>query len=317
MAGGTNEREHGTSLGPGAEFDLIREMVRRWGSRAAGIGDDAALLDVPRGEQLVVSSDVSVDGVHFRREWLSAREIGYRATAAAISDLAAMAASPLGILTTFSVPPHWSSVLPEIADGVGDAVAASGTHVLGGDLSASAGLSIGVTVLGSCARPLLRTGARTGDAVYVTGVLGGPRAALDAWLAGHEPDDVARSRFARPQPRLRGARWLLAAGATAGIDISDGLLGDAGHLAAASGVRLHLDLDRLPVVAGSTPAHAAGSGEEYELLVCAPAGLDVAAFQRTFALPLTGIGEVRPGEPDVVATAGGERVAWGGGYSHF
>src|SRR5262245_42670453 len=105
-----------------AEFDAIKAMLARWGARAVGIGDDAAVLDAPRGDSLVVSVDTSVEGRHFKREWLSPREIGYRAVAAALSDLAAMAALPVGVLVALGVPRGWRDSLLELADGIGDAV---------------------------------------------------------------------------------------------------------------------------------------------------------------------------------------------------
>jgi thiamine-monophosphate kinase len=304
-------------MGPGGEFDVIRELVQRWGARAAGVGDDAALLSVPAGHQLVASTDVSVDGVHFRRDWLTPREIGYRATAAALSDLAAMAATPLGVLIAFAMPAGFLPLIAEIADGVGDAVDAARTHVVGGDLSVAGELSIGVTVLGTCDRALTRAGARPGDNLYVTGALGGPLAALQAWRAGQQPGAEARARFARPVPRIAAGRWLLEHGATAGLDISDGLLGDAAHLAAASGVRIEVELDRLPVVAGSTPTAAAESGEEYELLVTGPPALADGDFATRCGIPLTRIGTVQAGAAEVTALLNGERVAPAAGYSHF
>src|SRR5882672_2613293 len=110
-----------TPLGPGAEFDVIRALLVRWGDRAAGIGDDAAVLRLTRGDALVTSVDSSVEGRHFKREWLSPREIGYRAVAAALSDLAAMAARPIGVLIAFALPEAWRNELGAIADGIGDA----------------------------------------------------------------------------------------------------------------------------------------------------------------------------------------------------
>jgi thiamine-monophosphate kinase len=309
--------ERVTAMGPGGEFDVIRELMKRWGSRAVGVGDDAALLSVPEGQRLVVSTDVSIDGVHFRRDWLTPREIGYRATAAALSDLAAMAATPLGVLIVFAMPTDFVPLVHEIADGVGDAVDAVHTSVVGGDLSVAGELSIGVTVLGACERALTRSGASGGDHLYVTGTLGGPLAALEAWRAGHQPGADARARFARPVPRIAAARWLVEHGATAAIDISDGLLGDATHLAAASGVQLEVELDRLPIVADSSPVAAASSGEEYELLVTAPSALDVRDFERECGIPLTRIGMVRAGTPELIALLNGKRVAPAAGYSHF
>ncbi|HEX6964697.1 MAG TPA: thiamine-phosphate kinase [Gemmatimonadaceae bacterium] len=306
-----------TALGPGREFDVVRELIARWGERASGIGDDAAVLDVPTGERLVVSTDSSVEHAHFRREWLTAREIGYRATAAALSDLAAMAAAPLGVVVALSCPESWLAELGHIAEGIGDVVAHAGTHVVGGDLTAANELVLAITVLGSSPAPLERRGARPGDQVYVTGALGGPLAALDALLAGHEPSPAARARFVHPTPRIREARWLAARGAHAMIDISDGLLGDAAHIAAASGVRLVLDLDALPTVDGARIAEAVRSGEEYELIAVSPVRLDATAFEHDFGIPLTHIGRVEAGAPGVEAYANGERVASGAGFNHF
>src|SRR5690349_2458955 len=109
-------------LGPGREFDIIRELLARWGPRALGIGDDAAMLEVPAGEQLVVSADSSVEHIHFERAWLTPREIGYRATMAALSDLAAMAAAPLGVLLAIGLPKSWLDAVGELGDGVGEAI---------------------------------------------------------------------------------------------------------------------------------------------------------------------------------------------------
>lgn len=301
------------ALGPGGEFDLIRDFVRRWGAAARGVGGDCAELDVPAGERLIVSTDSSVEHVHFRRRWLSAHEIGYRATAAALSDLAAAAATPIGLLLALTAPAAWRSELGAIAEGVADAAMAAGAPIVGGDVTAGAVLSLTVTVLGRARRPLSRRGARSGDAVYVTGWLGGPGAALRALLAGAEPDAAHRARFAHPEPRLQEARWLAARGARAAIDLSDGLAADARHLAAASAVRVRLETERVPRMPGVDVRDALASGEEYELLVTAPPGLDVAAFRDAFGLPLTMVGTVLPGgEPGVEA-----RVDLPGGHDHF
>jgi thiamine-monophosphate kinase len=308
---------HETSLGPGREFDLVRIMMSRWGDRARGIGDDATVLTVPDGEQLVVSTDASLEDVHFRREWLSPMEIGWRATAAGLSDLAAMAASPLGILIALTLSDRWLEDLGELADGIGASAAAAGTPIVGGDLTRGDRLAITVTVVGSAATPLRRSGAQPGDSLWLTGQLGGPALAIAAWSEGRQPTPEARARFARPVPRLREAQWLASAGATAGIDISDGLGGDAAHLAAASGVRIAIEADALPRVSGADVSTAQRSGEEYELLVTAGRDLDTAAFQREFDLPLTRIGTVEDADAGVDLIIGGERVASPAGYDHF
>jgi thiamine-monophosphate kinase len=306
-----------TSLGPGREFDLVRGMMSRWGDRARGIGDDAAVLTVPAGEQLVLSTDTFLEGVHFRAEWLSPEEIGWRAAAAALSDVAAMAATPLGILVAITLPSQRIEELEALAEGIAAAASASGAPIVGGDLTSGKRLAITVSVVGSSAQPLRRSGARAGDTLWVTGQLGGPALAVAAWGEGRQPTPEARARFAHPVPRIREARWLLEAGATAGIDISDGLGGDAAHLAAASGVRITIDADALPRAPDADVSTAQRSGEEYELLVTTRTPFDEAAFQRDFGLPLTRIGEVEQGDAGVDLLIGGERVASPGGYDHF
>lgn len=306
-------------LGRGREFDAIRSLLARWGDRAVGVGDDAAVVRVPRGDALVASVDAAIENRHFRDDWLTAREIGYRAVTAALSDLAAMAARPLGILLALALPERWSPQLADIADGVGDAVTAADTTILGGNLAAADLLCLTTTVLGSAFTPLRRSGLRPGDAVYVTGRLGGPGAAIAAWNSGHRLLDAHRQRFAQPVARLREAWWLADRGATAAIDISDGLGADLEHLAMASAVGLDIDLDLVPLLDGvNGPVAAAASGEEYELVVGAPdASLDASEFERTFDIPLTAIGRVVPRESGVVFRRGAERVAKPSGYDHL
>ena len=306
-----------TPLGPGREFDAIRALLSRWGPRAHTIGDDAALVEVPPGERLVVSTDTSIEDVHFRRAWLSPGEIGWRATTAGLSDLAAMGARPLGVLVALTVPESWRAALGEIADGIGAAVEAVNAPIIGGDLNGGQALTLGITVLGSAARPLLRSGARPGDALWLTGALGGPGAALTAWHIGGLPSTAHRERFARPAARIAAGQWLAAHGACAAIDISDGLVSDARHVAAASGVALHIDLEAVPIVPGVNPTDAISSGEEYELLVAAPAGLDAHAFASECGLRLTRIGEAETGSAGVTVTRAGVRIEARSGHDHF
>lgn len=309
-------------LGPGAEFDAVRALLAAWGPRARGIGDDGAVLDVPAGERLVVSTDVTVEAVHFRRGWLTAEEIGWRAAMAALSDLAAMGAAPLGLLLAVTVPAAWRDELGALAHGVGEAAARVDIPIVGGDVTDGDRLALTITVLGAAGRPVTRGGARVGDRIYVTGRLGGPGTAVEAWLGGRVPAPSARARFARPEARLRAGQWLAAHGATAMIDLSDGLAGDAAHIAAASGVRLALDADRLPCLEGCDAEAALRSGEEYELLVCAPT-LDTAAFARTCeGVTLTEIGRVEPaagvdGADGVLVSRGGLRLPAPGAHDHF
>ena len=319
------------TLGPGAEFDAVRALLERWGTRATGIGDDGAVLDVPAGSRLVVSTDSTVEEVHFRRGWLSPEEIGWRATMAALSDLAAMGAAPLGVLLALTVPRDWREALDRVAQGIGDAAVQAGAPIVGGDVTDGDRLALALTVLGHAPRPLSRGGARAGNTLFVTGRLGGPGAALAAWERRTEPSDAVRARFAHPEARLAAGQWLAAHRATAAIDISDGLSGDAGHLAAASGVRCVLQLEAVPCLAGVSLRDALVSGEEYELLVAAPiaGGAERARvareeFSAAFAaanggLLLTAIGRVEPcvGPGEVVAEERGVPVPLPGGHDHF
>lgn len=306
-------------LGDGAEFDRIRDIAALLGAAAGPLGDDTAPIPAGRGV-LVVSTDASVEGVHFRRDWLTPLEIGWRATASALSDLAAAAATPAGITVAVVLPESWpEGTLPLLMAGVGEAALASGCKVLGGDLSSGPALMVTVTVFGHADPvPLSRVGARPGDGVYVTGALGGARAALLDWLGGDTPSMAARFAFARPQPRLSAGRWLATHGATAMMDVSDGLGGDARHLAAASGVRLELELERLPIhpsvhaVARREGTgfrqFAATGGEDYELLVTLPPSFTAEReCEPAAGVVLTRIGRVVEGS-GVLATLDGQPV---------
>jgi thiamine-monophosphate kinase len=312
-------REH-TPLGPGKEFDIIRGLLARWAKVSHGIGDDAALLDVPPGRKLVVTTDTSVENVHFRRSWLTSGEIGYRAGAAAISDLAAMAATPMAMTVALTLPESWREELAAIADGLAEVARDTQTPIVGGDLTAGNELALGITVLGTVAQPLARKGARTGDTVWVTGQLGGPLLAIRAWEGNSTPVPAHRARFAHPVPRLGEAQWLQRHGATAGLDCSDGVAADLAHIAAASHAQIVLHLERLPRVAGASPEDAARSGEEYELIVTAPAALDAAAFEREFGLALSAIGEVEQvgaGRAALRVLQNGRAVPVPAGHDHF
>lgn len=300
-------------MGPGAEFDAIRSILRRLGTRAEGVGDDAAVFSVPRGDSVVVSVDASIEGTHFKRDWMSPRDVARRAVSAALSDLAAMAARPIGVLVALGVSEFWRQELELLADGIGDAVGGVRARVLGGNVSEASELSITTTVIGSAFAPLARSGAAPGDSLYVTGSLGGPGAAL-ALLSRGESAGRFHHRFVHPAPRIDEARWLADRGATAAIDVSDGLVADLRHLAAASGVRIELDATCVPLVDGVALEDALASGEEYELVVAAR-DVDTAAFAARFNLPLTRIGRVAAGPAQVDVT--GARVAHVAGHDHF
>lgn len=308
------------ALGPGAEFDRIRAIWRRLGTRAAPSGDDCGFIEVG-GQQLAISTDMAVEGVHFQTGWLTPGELGWRIAAAALSDLAAVAAAPLGLMASIGTPSERSAAeLAALMEGFAFAGEAVGASVRGGDIVRSDRLVVDAVVFGTVERPLLRSGAIPGDGLWVTGALGAPAAAVRAWLAGREPSVDARDRFARPRPRVAEAGWLKEAGATALIDLSDGLLPDAGHLAAASEVACRIDAERVPVHVGADGRDdALAGGEEYELLCALPATFDAErarVFAERFGLALTRVGVVEAGS-GVRLVDGGRPAAEPTGYVHF
>ena len=304
------------ALGPGKEFDIVRSLLDEWGKSAERIGDDAAVLQVPAGEKLVVSTDTSLEGVHFRRDWLNHFEIGYRATAASLSDLAAMGARPLGLVIALTLPKADREDARPIATGIREGASAVLCPIVGGDLTAGETLALTITALGSVARPLSRAGAKPGQRVYVTGQLGGPAEALKAWNAGKEPSERDRDRFAHPIPRIDAAIGLAERGATSAIDVSDGLIADIAHIAAASKVCIEIDLARIPRLHGVSPFDAASSGEEYEIVVTAPE-IDVVQFSSEFDLGLTEIGRVVAGRAGVELLKDGKQITSPLGFDHF
>jgi thiamine-monophosphate kinase len=315
-------------LGPGREFERIRSIAAVLGARAASLGDDCALIPLDNGDMLALSTDTSLEGAHFRRDWLTPEEIGWRAAASALSDLAAEGAEVIGVLSALTLPGDITdSMVAAMMSGIGACVSEVGGKVLGGDLTRGTSLSLTVTVVGRAARAVTRQGAKAGDGVWVTGTLGSARAALAAWDSGREPRPTARIAFARPQPRIAAGRFLADVGATAMLDLSDGLAGDARHLAAASGVALDIDLARLPIGAGVSEASsvlqvdpaafAAEGGEDYELLATLPprAAAKLKRAAAEVGVPFTLIGSVTAGEGVRLHLDGAEvSIA---GYDHF
>lgn len=319
-------------LGPGREFDVIRNIlsveVPGVDELKVGPGDDAAVL--ARGAD-VVTTDMSVEGIHFRREWMSPEETGYRATMAALSDLAAMNAEPRVVLASLAgtEADASSGVLAGVGHGVSAAAREVGAALAGGDLARSPGpLVIDVTALGQARSTVLRSGAQVGDEIWVTGWLGAPSAAVRMLFAGGELPEALRTALVRPVPRFDAMERLVGSGlVTAGMDLSDGLVADAGHIAAASGVRLRIEVERVPVhpavadaFAAEALALAAGGGEDYELLVTARPGLESRRerFEEGSGVRLTRVGVVEEGEGVTLVDRRGEPVSLPfPGHDHF
>ena len=254
------------------EDDVLERIAKVVGpgSPARGelfVGDDAAILR-PLVGQVVVSTDVAVAGVHLDLSLFSVTDLGYKAVAAALSDLAAMGALARALVLAVTSPP--GTDLEALHEGVAAAAAASGCPVVGGDLSRGGELAVAVTVIGECpgAGAVRRSGARAGDRLFVTGPLGRSAAGLRRRRAGAGLDDPAVLAHRRPRPLLAEGRAARGAGAHAMMDLSDGLGIDLHRLADASGVGF--SLTSVPVAEGATADESISGGEDYELLVAAP-----------------------------------------------
>ncbi len=294
------------------EFSRIDEILRRLQQVAPHVdvanGDDAAVLQLDG--RTVLSVDAAVEGTHFRREWLTFRELGVRATTAALSDLAAMGSYARAMLTSLVVPSDVTEHdLYALADGCADVARQHGAPVVGGNLSRGRELSLTTTVIGVIGgRPMVRSGAKVGDVIYVTGTLGAAAIGLQCLL--QQRHDAAASvfvtRWKQPTARLREGQ-LIAPLATAAIDVSDGLVQDLTHLCRASGVGARIHADVLPLAAQSDAMATAlgvnaidlalGGGEDYELLF-------TAARDASIPCDATAIGEVTH-DTNVVVIEGG------------
>lgn len=311
------------------EFDLIARIRARIASRddvALGIGDDAALMTVPAGLQLVVTADTLNAGVHFPAD-TAPTDIGWKALAVNLSDLAAMGAQPAWCTLSLSLPnsdPRW---IDGFIDGFLALAALHGVQLVGGDTTRGP-LSIAVTAMGhiEAGHALRRDGARVGDDVWVTGTLGDAAAALQSLFSGAAVERSLRARLDRPTPRVEVGRALVGL-ASACVDLSDGLLADLGHLCARSGIGAEVDLALLPVsraLARFKPevrwAWQASGGDDYELCFTAsPQRVE----QVQQALDFAGVAGTRIGR--IVAGQGVQALAADGapwraprdGYDHF
>jgi len=320
------------------EFDLIAAIRERLAATNAGraervrigIGDDAAVTVQPGGRARAVTVDAIVDGIAFRRSWCPPRSVGRKALGAALSDLAAMGAEPLEAYVWLGMPEDFApDEALALCDGLAELAAAESVAVLGGDITAAPALSVCVTAIGDGEADAMvgRSGAREGDAVCVTGTLGGAAAGLMVLehpeLCEGLSDRVCRAVEARqlePRPQVAAGRALAASGVSAMIDISDGLGAEAEHLAAASGVGIEVEVDRIHRAVGvAEVADAAGrdpyelmvgGGEDYELLCTVPRAslVDCAEAVAEAGTELREIGRVVSGPAVRLRLPGGRSV---------
>ena len=339
------------SLGGLGERGLIRRIRTSAGATDAapgvevGIGDDTAVLSVPPGHKLLATTDLLIEDIHFRRISAAPADIGWKALAVNLSDIAAMGGIPRWALVALAVPAETPvDEIDAFYAGMAAAAAPYGVTVVGGDTSAAVGgWTVNVTLLGiHPGEPRLRSQARAGDAVAVTGSLGASAAGLhalelgldrarDAGVAGASLAEITRAHL-RPHARVTEGRWLgQASGVRAMMDCSDGLATDLAHICRESGVGARVRLERIPVAAAAGEAAralgrdprewAVSGGEDYELLLtCDPATADalIAGLAEATGTPLTVIGRIEgpPGEI-VFVDAAGAPVAMRGGFEHF
>lgn len=304
------------------EFELIRRYFDRAGRNdgvIVGVGDDGAVLSPTPGMQQVTVIDTLVEGVHYPKH-MSAADIGYRVVAVNLSDIAAMGATPRWMTLALSMPRADPAWLAAFSEGLYAAATEYDVLLVGGDTTTAPQVVATVQITGDIepGRALLRSGAKPGDTVYVTGTVGDAAAGLHGLLSG-EPVRELVIRFARPSARVRYGQALVGT-ATAAIDVSDGLHGDLSKLLAASGVGAEIDLSKLPLsdalIANFTPerqrSFALGGGDDYELCFTAATQLPDPGV-----MPVAAIGTITAAT-DLVCRLDGQTVSFDdSGYRHF
>jgi len=335
-----------TTPQPG-ELDLLRQIRHRAAESSSsalrlGIGDDCAVIRPRAGEELAVTTDLSIAGRHFRLDWHRPESIGHRVLARGLSDLAAMGSRPLAAFLSLGLPrelatasgrkPAW---LQRFLDGLLALAAACKAPLAGGDLSESPIPVADIVLIGAVPRgkALLRSSARPGHLLYVTGSLGGAAAALTRLqeldeaqpLRSYPPRIPKRleSQLAPhlyPQPRIAQGLWLVRQNlASSAIDLSDGLSTDLTHLCQESGVTAEVDLAALPIYPSATQDQALNGGEDYELLFTAPPAAHIP--KKIAGIPITRIGHILPARrkrPTVtLITPQGRQPLTPKGWQHF
>lgn len=254
----------------------IRRLAQSSRNRAVvqGIGDDCAILRAAAGFDFLITTDLCIEDVHFRRKWHPARSVGHRCLARGLSDIAAMGGEPLACFLSLGLPSKLpQSWVNEFLRGLEALARKFGVQLAGGDISAAPAITADIVVAGRvpAGKALLRAGARAGERIFVSGELGGSAASLRRLYSGKRIPPTRSNRHFYPEPRLELGQWLRKRGlATALIDLSDGLSVDLAHICQESGVSALVDAAKIPVAKGADLRHALHGGEDYELLFTAP-----------------------------------------------
>ncbi|MGK5532691.1 thiamine-phosphate kinase [Streptomyces sp. URMC 129] len=315
------------SVGELGEFGLIRELTSRITGTPAvrlGPGDDAAVVAAP-DRRVVATTDILLEGRHFRRDWSTAYDVGRKAAAQNLADIAAMGAVPTAVLVGLVVPAELPVTWPlELMDGIRDECRVAGAGVAGGDVVRGDLITVSITALGDLGgrEPVTRTGARAGDIVAVTGWLGWSAAGHTVLSRGFRSPRAFVEAHRRPEPPYVAGPAAAALGATAMTDVSDGLVADLGHIAQGSKVRIDISSGSLDVPAqmsdigqavGVDPLHwVLTGGEDHALVATFPPETKLPARWRT-------IGQVLPARGRGVAPVTVDGATWdkAGGWDHF
>lgn len=306
------------TVGEAGEFGLISRITARLGPTGGillGFGDDAAVVAAP-DRRVVATTDLLIEGGHFRRDWSSGSDIGHKAAAESLADIAAMGAVPTALLIGLGCPPETALTwLDEVADGLREEAAGVGAVVAGGDVVRSSAVLLAVTALGDLQGrpPVTRSGARSGDRVALCGRLGWAAAGLAVLTKGHRSPRAVVAAHRRPDPPYAEGPRAAAAGATSMIDVSDGLVQDLGHVATASAMSIDLRRAALEVPQVLADVGVAFGVDPYDWVL---GGGDDHALVATFG------GEVPDGWLVIGAVSDGEGVTvdgepFAGGHDHF
>ena len=314
---------------PLSEKSLIARIRSRASGRKGviiGIGDDCAILRVPTGHETLVTTDFSLEGIHFRREWHPPEVVGHRCLVRGLSDIAAMGGEPIAAFLSLALPKKLPQIwVDRLLAGLLKLARQCNVALAGGDTAESpTGIFADIVVVGSApkGKAIRRSGARRGDRIYVTGELGGSAATLDRLSSGSKLRVDDSPRHFHPVPRLKVGQWLRDHGvASAMIDISDGLSTDLAHICEESGVGAEVHADAIPRARIGRPAckvdltFALHGGEDYELLFTAPTGRSVP--DKIAGVPATEIGQIHRGHSLYLISHGQRTELKPKGWQHF